>query len=78
MMTPEEWARDMKYRREVREEEGEDMEYGHPITWDYIADLYPEFVAWAVAAYGPLPTGEVQREDYDRLKAGYESREDQL
>lgn len=48
------------------------------MTWDKIAEFYPEFVAWAVQTEGPLPDGEVQRADYERLKAGYEAREDQL
>lgn len=46
------------------------------ITWNDIAELYPEFVSWAVQTEGPLPDGEVQRADYERLKAGYESREE--
>lgn len=48
------------------------------VTWNDIAEMYPEFVAWAVQTEGPLPDGEVQRADYERLKAGYEAREDQL
>jgi hypothetical protein len=47
------------------------------MTWDDIAELYPEFVAWAVQADGPLLTSEVKQEDYERLKAAYESRGDQ-
>lgn len=43
------------------------------MTWNDIAELYPEFVAWAVQTAGPLPTGEVRREDYEHLKAGYET-----
>lgn len=47
------------------------------MTWNDIAELYPEFVAWAVQADGPLPTSEVRQEDYSRLKAAYETREGQ-
>lgn len=47
------------------------------MTWNDIAELYPEFVAWAVQAGGPLLTGEVREEDYSRLKAAYETRGDQ-
>lgn len=45
------------------------------MTWDKIAEVYPEFVAWAVQAQGPLPVGRVKREDYERLKDAYENRD---
>lgn len=41
------------------------------MTWKDVARHYPEFVQWAVQTHGPLPEGEVTREDYERLAGAY-------
>lgn len=43
------------------------------MTWKDVAVALPEFVQWIVATHGPLPDGEVQQADYERLKTEYES-----
>lgn len=49
----------------------QDLKGGNSVTWQDVARQLPVFVAWAVQAHGPLPDGEVQREDYERLAAEY-------
>jgi hypothetical protein len=44
------------------------------MTWHDIAEVYPVFVQWIVAKYGPLPDGEVSEEDYERFSAAYNQR----
>lgn len=46
-------------------------------TWHDVAALYPEFAEWVVAKYGPLPDGEIQQEDYERLAAAYKAERNQ-
>ena len=42
--------------------------------WRTVAVLMPEFVQWIVQRFGPLPDGEVRREDFERFAAEYEAR----
>ena len=42
------------------------------MTWSQLAEHYPEFVAWVVQKFGPLPEGPVKEADYNRFKAAYE------
>ena len=51
--------------------EGTTMSDG-TMTWRDIAGRYPEFVQWVVQRFGPLPEGEVRREDYERFARAYE------
>jgi hypothetical protein len=39
--------------------------------WRHVAVLYPEFVAWVVQKYGPLPDGPVAQEDYEKYARDY-------
>lgn len=43
------------------------------MTWHDLAVRYPLFVQWAVARHGPLPDGEIQQSDYERLAAEYQA-----
>lgn len=40
-------------------------------TWKELAPMYPEFVAWVVQRYGPLPEGPIEQELYDRATDAY-------
>jgi hypothetical protein len=42
------------------------------ITWNDVAYQHPEFVAWVVQRYGPLPEGPVIEEDYERYRTAWE------
>lgn len=42
------------------------------MTWNDIAAVLPGFVQWIVQTHGPLPDGEVKKEDFDRLAAEYQ------
>lgn len=41
------------------------------MIWNDIAVRYPEFTEWVVAEHGPLPDGEVEEADYERLADEY-------
>lgn len=43
-----------------------------PITWRQMVPIFPQFVQWIAQTVGPLPEGNVQKEDYERFKALYE------
>lgn len=49
------------------------MAYKQPAPgWDKIALWFPEFVAWVVQKYGPLPTGPADEAQYNAWKKEYE------
>ena len=41
------------------------------MTWEDVAVQYPEFVQWVVQKFGPLPDGEVKKEDYNRFTLAF-------
>lgn len=41
------------------------------MTWRDIAIQLPQFTQWVVQRFGPLPDGEVSREEYERYAAAY-------
>jgi hypothetical protein len=45
-----------------------------PITWRYVAQLYPDFVQWVVQTHGPRHTEEVGEEEYTEMRNAYLDR----
>ena len=41
------------------------------MSWHDVARVRPQFVQWIVQRFGPLPDGEVEREDYARFVNAY-------
>jgi hypothetical protein len=41
------------------------------VTWNDVAAWQPEFAQWIVQTKGPLPDGDVRKEDFDRYAAEF-------
>ena len=44
------------------------------MTWNDVAEVYPEFVQWIAQTQGPLPDGEVRKADFDKFAAKYREK----